>query len=150
VKGGAPHYKRPESILVVVHSRDGRFLLLRRRQPAEFWQSVTGSLLWEERDPAQAARRELREETGIEAGAGLRAWGRTNRFPILPAWRSRYAPDVEFNVEHVFSLALPTAVTVTLDPAEHTEYCWLPAPEALARASSATNRDAIRALAGGD
>ena len=67
-------FKRPESVLVVVHTGDGRFLMLRRRAPAGFWQSVTGSLRWDEHDPAVAARRELREETGLEAGPELRDW----------------------------------------------------------------------------
>jgi len=57
-------YKRPESVLVVIHTPRGEVLLLRRRQPADFWQSVTGSLEWGE-STAQAARRELAEETGF-------------------------------------------------------------------------------------
>jgi dATP pyrophosphohydrolase len=143
-------YKRPESVLVLVHTVTGEVLLLRRRVPDGFWQSVTGSL---ERDetPAQAARRELREETGLEVGdAALVDCRITNRFPILPAWQGRYAADVTHNTEHVFSLALPTRTAVRLDPLEHLEYRWLGREAALALASSHTDRAAILACVPAD
>ncbi|MDH3954436.1 MAG: NUDIX domain-containing protein, partial [Gammaproteobacteria bacterium] len=57
-------FRRPESVLVVVCSDDRQVLLLRRRRPFEFWQSVTGSLLPGETHE-EAARRELMEETGL-------------------------------------------------------------------------------------
>ena len=41
----AQAYKRPESVLVVVHTPAGQTLLLKRARPV-FWQSVTGSLEW--------------------------------------------------------------------------------------------------------
>ena len=62
---GRAAYKRPESVLVVVLTWPGEFLLLRRSEPAGFWQSVTGSL--EAGEGARlAAVRELREETGLQ------------------------------------------------------------------------------------
>jgi dihydroneopterin triphosphate diphosphatase len=142
--GGAP--KRPVSVLVVVHTRAGEVLLLRRRQPAGFWQSVTGSLEWGEM-PSKAARRELYEETGIVA---IPRYTRiTHRFPIAPAWRRRYAAHNRYNREHVFELTLPHRVHVRLDPAEHLELRWLPWRRAAACATSWTDRLSIRALAGG-
>src|SRR3989344_4273789 len=57
-------FKRPESVLVVVYTRTGKVLLLKRADDPDFWQSVTGSLLWEETEPQQAAVRELREGSG--------------------------------------------------------------------------------------
>jgi dATP pyrophosphohydrolase len=149
-KGGAggisPRYKRPESVLVVVYTAADEALVLRRRQPPDFWQSVTGSLRWEETDPSDAARRELREETGLGDGVEIVGCGAVNRFPILPPWRHRYAPDVMENVEHVFRVLLPERRTVALDPAEHGEYEWLARAAAAARVSSWTNRDAILRL----
>lgn len=137
-----PIYKRPESVLVLVHTTAGEVLLLRRRQPEDFWQSVTGSLEWGE-TPVQAARRELFEETGLNAGAGLIDCQTTNRFPILPAWRTRYAPEVSHNIEHLFRIAFAERPEIQLDSAEHLEYRWLDRESAAAQATSYTNRDAI-------
>lgn len=137
-------YKRSESVLVLVCTEAGEVLLLRRRQPDDFWQSVTGSLEWGEA-PAQAARRELSEETGLQAADGLIDCQTTNRFPILPAWRARYAPEVSHNIEHVFRLVLPERPAIRIEPAEHLEYQWLDRDSAAALATSYTNRDAILA-----
>jgi dATP pyrophosphohydrolase len=135
-----PQYKRPESVLVIVYTTTGEVLMLQRVEPADFWQSVTGSLRWGETSDA-AARRELREETGIDAEPlDCRL---SNRFPILPAWRSRYAPDDTTNLEHVFRVECPVRPAVTLNPQEHSSYRWLPRAEAAGLASSWTNRDAL-------
>jgi dATP pyrophosphohydrolase len=141
-------YKRPESVLVVVYTRAGEVLLLRRADQPEFWQSVTGSMEWSDEPPVETAARELREETGIAAAPGaLSDWKLRNRYVIFPQWRYKYAPGVNENTEHIFSLELPDRVTVTLMPSEHTEYQWLPFAEAAARVFSWTNREAIEALA---
>jgi dATP pyrophosphohydrolase len=133
-------------VLVVVYTRAGQVLMLRRRDPPGFWQSVTGSLGWEE-TAADAARRELLEETGIENGEGLRELGIVNRFPIIEPWRRRYAPEVKENTEYVFSLALTAVSAVKLSPAEHAEYGWFDWRAAAEMATSWTNREAILALA---
>ncbi|HEY5719449.1 MAG TPA: hypothetical protein VIW02_03620, partial [Gammaproteobacteria bacterium] len=74
------------------------------------------------------------------------ATGQVNRFPILPAWRARYHPEVTENVEHVFVVRLPGRVDVRLNPAEHRVYAWLPGAQAVTRASSWTDRAALKAL----
>ncbi len=137
-------YKRPESVLVVVYTLTGEVLLLQRREPADFWQSVTGSLHRDE-TPAQAAQRELAEETGL-AEVMIEDCRQLNRYPILPNWRPRYDPAVNENLEHVFRAALPAVCPIIIAPQEHTAYCWAPRDEALRRVSSATNHAAIQAL----
>lgn len=141
-----PRYKLPESVLVVVYTLAGEVLLLRRRQPAWFWQSVTGSLRGGE-TPRGAAIRELFEETGLRADRALADWHCQVEFPIVPPWRQRYAPGDLFNREHWFGMALHTRRTVRLDSREHRECRWLPVAEAWRRASSWTNRRAIGMLA---
>lgn len=137
-------YKRPESVLVLVHTRDGLVLLMERQQPEGFWQSVTGSLNWDEQDPLQAAIRELKEETGIAAEP--RVTGIEHVFPILPEWRARYHPAVTENREHVFCLQLETQCKIQLNDQEHRRYEWLEPSAAMQRCSSWTNSQAIELL----
>ena len=137
-------HRRPESVLVVVHS--GRSVLVMLRvQPFNFWQSVTGSLEPGE-DPTDTALRELKEETGIDATPHIVPTGVVREFVIDPRWRSRYAPGVTTNREHEFRLALPDTQAVSLDPHEHSEYRWLDIDEAIETVWSYTNREALEAL----
>ncbi len=137
-------FRRPESVLIVIHTAGGEFLLLERRRPPGFWQSVTGSLEWGE--PADvAARREVMEETGIEQGVLVNLqW--TQVYEILPAFGKVYAPGVTLNLEHAFSLRLPHRMPVRLSDGEHVQYRWAPAADALETASSSTNRAVIAEL----
>jgi len=139
--------KLPVSVLVVVHTAARDVLLLERAGRAEFWQSVTGSLDRADEPPAEAARREVREETGIEAPpAAFRHWDLTYTFEIFAHWRHRFVPGTTHNTEHVFSLELPERRAVTLAPDEHVASLWLPWREAAAKCFSWSNRDAIRIL----
>src|SRR5262249_54792738 len=140
-------YKIPRSVLVVIHTPELQVLMMERAGWKDFWQSVTGSVASESEPLSDTAVREVREETGLDAlRYVLLDWGIETRFEIFKRDRSRYAPGVTHNTEHVFSMVVPTGVPVTLDPAEHLSYKWLPWPEAAALTISWTNRDAILAL----
>jgi dihydroneopterin triphosphate diphosphatase len=138
--------KLPVSVLVVVHAGHQVLLIERLARPG-FWQSVTGSLEHAGEAPEAAALREVAEETGIVAPRqDLRRWNLAYTFEIYAEWRHRFVPGTVHNTEHVFSLALPAPVPVTLAPAEHRASCWLAWPEAAMKCFSWSNRDAIRIL----
>jgi dATP pyrophosphohydrolase len=140
-------YKQPVSVLVVVHTSNLHVLLLERADFPGHWQSVTGSRDDGE-DLATTARRELREETGIDADAfgGPVAWNASCDYAIFPQWRHRYPPGTTHNTEHVFSLDVREPVPVILAPREHIRHVWLPWQAAAERCFSWSNRDAILAL----
>lgn len=137
--------RRPESVLVVVYAAGGETLLLRRRQPFDFWQSVTGSLLDGETHAAAAAR-ELREETGFSDEGELSFTGRRRWFVIDPRWRNRYPEGVTVNAEYEWQYRLPTIREVVLHECEHSASRWVPIDEAIEAVWSWTNRAALREL----
>lgn len=139
-------HKIPVSVLVVIHTADGQVLLMERADAPGLWQSVTGSQDAGE-TLEQTAIREVREETGLDAGEfELTPWAIENRFEIYERWRHRYAPGVTHNIEHVFGLKLPAPQSVNLAPREHLRYLWLPWGEAAERCFSPSNAAAIRLL----
>lgn len=146
---GAMSFKLPVSVLVVVHTRDLEVLLLERVRHPGYWQSVTGALEQPEEPVEHAALRELWEETGLTPTQGrLRRWDVVNTFEIYEQWRGRYAPGVTHNTEHMFSFELPAPAAITLAPAEHVAYAWVPWRTAAERCFSWSNRDAIHLIAG--
>jgi len=138
-------YRRPVSVLVVVHTDDGQVLLLRRSKPFDFWQSVTGSLN-ENESHAEAAARELFEETGLTHEGTLTFSGVSRTFVIDARWRNRFEPGVVENVEYEWRFSLPAKLDIVLDTKEHSEYRWLPIAEAEDRVWSWTNKEALQLL----
>jgi len=139
-------YKRPVSVLVIIHTRELEILLLERAAHPGYWQSVTGSQ--EEGETlTETARRVVQEETGIDTTQlQLLDWQQTNTYEIFPEWRHRYAPGVTHNTEHVFSLQIPARQPIRLAPGEHLAHDWQPWQAAAERCFSASNREAILAL----
>lgn len=144
---GRASYKIPVSVLVVIHTADLQVLMMERAKWPGFWQSVTGSLDSEDEPLREAAIREVREETGIDARQHLLVdWEEFHYFDIFKRHQSRYAPGVTRNLEHVFSLQLVSPMEIALAADEHLRYQWLPWREAAALTLSTTNRDAILQL----
>jgi dATP pyrophosphohydrolase len=135
-------YRRPVSVLVLVYAADGSILLLHRSRPFDFWQSVTGSLQRDETH-AEAALRELAEETGLAGKGELTFTGTSRAFTIDPRWRDRYAPGVTEDVEFEWHCRLPAKSDITIDTLEHSEYRWFPLDRAIEAVWSWTNREAL-------
>lgn len=148
IAGGSGRHKIPESVLVVIHTPDLQVLLLERADHPGFWQSVTGSKDSPAESLEETCRREVMEETGLDAAAfGLADLHLTNRYEIFAHWRHRYADGVTHNTEHVFALEVPATLPVTISPREHLRYEWLPWQQAAPRCFSWSNVQAIEEVA---
>jgi len=119
--------------------------LLRRSDPFDFWQSVTGSLKDDE-SHAEAATRELFEETGLTNEGTLTYSGISRTFVIDPRWQHKFGPGVVENVEYEWRYRLPDTPNIVINADEHSEYFWVSIEDAIAKVWSWTNRDALRLL----
>ena len=122
---------------------------MQRVDAPDYWQSVTGGLD-ENEVAAQTAARELMEETGLTAQSNaikIIDHQCSSIFEISGVWRKRYHPDQTHNREHLFSVQLDEQLPIKLNDTEHSAMVWLPATQAMERATSPTNQQAIEDIA---
>jgi lipoyl(octanoyl) transferase len=136
----------PQTVSVVGLSAEGKVLLLRRSEDrGGFWQQVTGRVEPGEA-PAEAAGRELWEETG--AGVPVEPLGYQHAFGVEPAQAARMGGALVAR-ETAFAARMPPGFTPRLGE-EHGEWGWFAPAEALKRLRYAGLRRAVRLAVAGE
>ena len=125
--------------------RDDKLLLMHRAED-RYWHVVAGVVEYGE-NVADAARRELREESGLVV-AELMELGSPVTYQITPVLRERYDYPADLHAVTVYSFATraPAGWEPTLNE-EHDEYRWCTAEEAVSLLHWPEARDAVRRLA---
>ena len=139
--------RRPIQVLVYLAREaegDWEYLLLRRvPRIGGFWQGVTGAPE-EGEGIAQAAHREVLEETGFSLDA-VESIGYSYRFPVEDEWRHLYDPRVKDIVEHVF-VGEPAGGDPKLSW-EHDMWRWCTIDEAAGLLKYPNNLEALKRCA---
>jgi 8-oxo-dGTP pyrophosphatase MutT (NUDIX family) len=138
--------RRPEEVFVVVR-RAGAYLVLHRSpRGGAYWHGVAGAL--EEGETyAAAARRELYEETGLDAEPVEIAEPYAYRLADEPEFRPFVPPGTEEIVVRSFLVDAPAAWEPRLDH-EHDDYRWCSFDEALGLLHWPEPREVLRSLVG--
>jgi 8-oxo-dGTP pyrophosphatase MutT (NUDIX family) len=122
----------------VVFLREGRtlrYLLLHYKFKTEYWDFPRGKIEKGE-TPEQAALREVREETGLEA-------------PLVPGFRHTIhwfyrREQKNYYKEVTYFLAEAPRKHVAINPREHLGHAWLPYEAALERATHKNTKEVLR------
>ncbi|ABS26202.1 lipoate-protein ligase B [Anaeromyxobacter sp. Fw109-5] len=133
------------TVSVVPVGADGRVLLLRRSEArGGFWQPVTGRIEPGESE-ADAARRELWEETG--ADVPVEPLDYAHAFALEPALARLPEGALRLAHETAFAARLPASFELRISD-EHAEHVWLAPQDAVARLRFAGLRKAVRLATG--
>ncbi len=139
----APMARAPFQVLVYPYRRQPgqvEYAIFRRADKG-YWQSVAGGGEGAE-TPLQAARRELWEETGIQAGLPFLQLQTVEPIPVTefkasPAW----GEDLYVIPQYCFGVEVgPAQIRLS---GEHVEFAWLGFAEAMHRIHHEGNRTAL-------
>ncbi len=123
------------TVSVVAH-RSGFVLVLQRTEArGGFWQPVTGKIDAGE-TAAQAAQRELSEETWLTA--------RVRPLDYVHAFAMRQTQPPLLIEETAFAVEAPEGFEPRLDPSEHRAFEWLPRAQAIERFEFEGLKEAVR------
>jgi 8-oxo-dGTP pyrophosphatase MutT (NUDIX family) len=142
--------RRPLEVAVVVWRRAPQgaeyLVVLRSPERQGYWHLIAGGVDWGE-EPEVAARRELREETGLDAevaAIGLELGYGLEEEP--PEVRARFAPEVTSVSVVMFLAEAPAGWEPVLDR-EHVAHRWCSAEDAVRQLRWPEPRAAVRAAA---
>lgn len=127
---------------VFVYKAD-RFLLLRRREE-RYWHVVAG-VVEDGESYADAAARELREETGLSPAVALLDLGLRQPHDVPDGMRDEYPQGTTEIVIENFGVEAPLGWEPVLNQ-EHDEHRWCTLEEACSLLHWPAAREAIRAL----
>ena len=135
--------RRSEEVFVFVRRGDEYLVLHRSPRGGAYWHGVAGALEDGE-DYPQAARRELLEETGLEAEP--RAVGAPSAYKVEHDPRfDRLPPGTAEVLVQAFLVEVPAGWEPALDH-EHDGYRWCSREEALELLHRPETRETLRAL----
>ena len=130
-------------VKVMIGDGDRVLLLHRRAERGNFWQPITGSIEPGE-SPLETARREIVEETGIDAP--LVEMGLRQSFMIDSQFlESKYPPPIIAS-ETAFRAAVDSRLPIRLDASEHDDYGWFTFGEAYEKIKWTDDREALELL----
>jgi 8-oxo-dGTP pyrophosphatase MutT (NUDIX family) len=139
---------RDVSIHLFRRTSDGpRFLMLRRTAArGGFWQGVSGAPLPGETD-AEAAVREVREETGFDVGRTLTPLDVEYSYALRPEladhWERLYGPGIAAISVVAFGAEVLDDHDPVLDPEEHDAFAWCSYSEASSLLDWPIEKDAL-------
>jgi 8-oxo-dGTP pyrophosphatase MutT (NUDIX family) len=137
--------RRPFEVLVFVRRGDEVLVVRRSEARGGYWHSIAGGVDWDE-SADDAARRELLEETGLDAP--VRPLGYRFVYSLADEpdeVRARFAPTVTQVEAESFVAEAPAGWEPTLDD-EHVEYRWCSVDEAEQLLFWPEPREAVRRL----
>ncbi|HEV7242345.1 MAG TPA: lipoyl(octanoyl) transferase LipB [Thermoanaerobaculia bacterium] len=131
-------------VKVVVHDGERVLLLHRKAERGNFWQPITGAIENGE-STLDAARRELREETGHELEPV--SLDLTQSFMIESQYLESRHPVPVIASEPAFEVLVDSRLPIRIDSLEHDTWGWFTFAEAYERIRWSDDREAIERLA---
>jgi lipoyl(octanoyl) transferase len=139
-----PRAETIKLVKVLVHDGQRVLLLHRKAERGNFWQPITGAIEDGE-STLDAARRELREETGHDLEP--RSLDLTQSFMIESHYLESRHPVPVIASEPAFEVEVDSRIPIRIDPLEHDTWGWFTFAEAYERIRWSDDREALERLA---